>query len=514
MTSPLGPPTSRRFRSSQLEGERETAGWRRASAALENRGQTGSCQFFLTWVVNGQTVGLCPQFTFSSSTNRITTSGYTYDAAGNMTNDGGHAYTWDAEGRMATVDAGSTATYTYDALGQRVEGDVAGNPENFYLYDPAGNLLNAPFTDGWGGDELTEPVAGRVLASYVNGRSDTYFKHPNALGSWGLMTAHDGSVPQDQLYYPWGQTWTSGHYLFEPNYAAMTWYNAESDLFLTPARSYGSRLGRWMSPDLLGGDVTNPQSLNRYAYALNNPTSLTDPTGLDSAFTIDGGCNDTISQLTNAVCRAGGGGGGGNGSGYLGEYLNGFGYPPDMPPGALGSYNQYLQDNCIGCWSFSGTLYGQTYTNQSFSSIDAYLDWRTSLAAQPQSQAYQVYMLACQYATNPCSGTNDSVSVWLKGITYNGQINSPLDVAAAAQDGFQDPTGMMHNGDDSWYIGSFAGLFGFEVGHVVNNPYDEEVHYDDFGPLNPLHYVTQVPLGAIMGTTPTTYTCSVIGGCH
>jgi len=126
-------------------------------------------------------------------------------------------------------------------------------------------------------------VAGRVLASYVNGQSDTYFKHANALGSWGLTTAHDGSVPQDQLYYPWGQTWTSGHYLFEPNWAAMSWYNAESNLFLTPARSYSSRLGRWMSPDPLGGDVTNPQSLNRYAYVLNNPTSLIDPLGLQGS---------------------------------------------------------------------------------------------------------------------------------------------------------------------------------------------------------------------------------------
>jgi hypothetical protein len=44
----------------------------------------------------------------------------------------------------------------------------------------------------------------------------------------------------------------------------------------------GSSLGRFMTPDPLGGHLENPQSLNKYAYVLNNPLSLTDPTGLDS----------------------------------------------------------------------------------------------------------------------------------------------------------------------------------------------------------------------------------------
>jgi hypothetical protein len=38
--------------------------------------------------------------------------------------------------------------------------------------------------------------------------------------------------------------------------------------------------GRWMTPDPLGGNITSPQSLNRYAYALNNPETLADPSGL------------------------------------------------------------------------------------------------------------------------------------------------------------------------------------------------------------------------------------------
>jgi RHS repeat-associated protein len=49
------------------------------------------------------------------------------------------------------------------------------------------------------------------------------------------------------------------------------------------ARYYASSMGRFMSPDpsqLYYADPTNPQSLNLYSYALNNPLKNTDPTGL------------------------------------------------------------------------------------------------------------------------------------------------------------------------------------------------------------------------------------------
>lgn len=57
--------------------------------------------------------------------------------------------------------------------------------------------------------------------------------------------------------------------------------DSESGLDDFDARHYGSSLGRFMQADPMGGHVEDPQTLNRYAYVRNNPTSLTDPTGLD-----------------------------------------------------------------------------------------------------------------------------------------------------------------------------------------------------------------------------------------
>ena len=46
----------------------------------------------------------------------------------------------------------------------------------------------------------------------------------------------------------------------------------EDGLDHTTLRQYTSNLGRWLSLNPVAGSAVNPKSLNRYAYALNNPT--------------------------------------------------------------------------------------------------------------------------------------------------------------------------------------------------------------------------------------------------
>ncbi|HXN72919.1 MAG TPA: hypothetical protein VN861_10250 [Candidatus Acidoferrales bacterium] len=54
------------------------------------------------------------------SNNQLSSTGYSYDASGNMLTDGRNTYTWNAENQLKSVD-GTTYTYTYDGDGHRVE---------------------------------------------------------------------------------------------------------------------------------------------------------------------------------------------------------------------------------------------------------------------------------------------------------------------------------------------------------------------------------------------------------
>jgi RHS repeat-associated protein len=73
-------------------------------------------------------------------------------------------------------------------------------------------------------------------------------------------------------------------------------------------RQYSTNLGRWQSPDLYAGsyDFTNPQSFNRYTYALNNPSSLVDPSGLTTTCVLQNGAFSCIDDggINNTDCNS------------------------------------------------------------------------------------------------------------------------------------------------------------------------------------------------------------------
>jgi len=162
------------------------------SAPSDPSGCTGLSWTYDAWgnrTDQTATGGTCNTFHASvDANNRLSGAPYTYDAAGNMTHDASHSYTYDAENRLISVDGGATATYLYDALGRRVE-KVTGATKRDYLYDLSGSAITQWCTScSWGTGWETGDIYfnGQELAEYTGGT--TYFHHRDHLGSARLLT--------------------------------------------------------------------------------------------------------------------------------------------------------------------------------------------------------------------------------------------------------------------------------------------------------------------------------------
>jgi RHS repeat-associated protein len=170
----------------------------------------------------------------------------------------------------------ATASYVYNALGQRVE-KLVGTAYTEYAFDLQGQVVAHHNRTSW--QRHIIPLGSRPLARYQD--SVTYFLHTNHLGSTSFVTDHAGATIQKSIYYPYGQLWQSTTTVKDERFASLNERDAETTLDPTLFRNHHSRLYRWLSPDPLAGSISNPQSLNRYAYVLNNPTNLIDPLGLE-----------------------------------------------------------------------------------------------------------------------------------------------------------------------------------------------------------------------------------------
>jgi RHS repeat-associated protein len=223
--------------------------------------------------------------TINPANNQITTSGYAYDAAGNMTNDTVHRYTYDAEGNITAVDGGATAQYVYDVFNHRVHVQTP-SATTEYIYDYAGRRISSWLSPNNTGVEGRIYWDGQQVA-YRSSDGTTYFDHQDTLGTERMRTSYAGSVGASYKSLPWADGYTAtvnngGADQDNLHFAGLE-RDAESGTEHAQFRNYASAQGRWLAPDpYLGSyDPTNPQSMNRYAYALNNPTSAIDPSGLD-----------------------------------------------------------------------------------------------------------------------------------------------------------------------------------------------------------------------------------------
>ncbi len=105
------------------------------------------------------------------------------------------------------------------------------------------------------------------------------FVHSDHLGSTAILSDTSGNEVGSARYQSYGQTRTqSGSISTDKLYTGQT-LDASSALYFYEARYFDSALGRFLAPDSIVPNPANPQSLNRFSYALNNPLNLIDPTG-------------------------------------------------------------------------------------------------------------------------------------------------------------------------------------------------------------------------------------------
>jgi len=111
-----------------------------------------------------------------------------------------------------------------------------------------------------------------------------------------LSSTPSQTVYYDGAYAPYGESYAESGTI-DHQFTGL-YQDTVGDLYDFPFREYHSTQGRWLSPDpagLAAADPTNPQSLNRYAYVLNNPLSLTDPLGLQ-------GCPPGTNEIGPGQC--------------------------------------------------------------------------------------------------------------------------------------------------------------------------------------------------------------------
>jgi RHS repeat-associated protein len=225
----------------------------------------------------GSASSVTQALTYDAASNQITTGGYVYDAAGNMTAmPGTSAITYDTLNRVQSVVVGAnTSTMKYDAFGRRIEHDLPDGTAVIYFYDMNGRMV-ATYN-------VAPACRQTSCGGQWNGPSQTkLYLAGQVVGQWSDRVGSTRYTPAGSAYahyYPYGEEITSTNndtYKF-----AQTYRDSDSGLDYANARYYANGIGRFLTPDPMGANLTAeaPQGWNSYSYAAGDPANGVDPSG-------------------------------------------------------------------------------------------------------------------------------------------------------------------------------------------------------------------------------------------
>lgn len=218
---------------------------------------------------------------------------YDYDAAGQMKASPGLAVTWNEDNRPIEItnqNTHSVSKLAYDSIGVRVKSDTGGNvtlaPHPLLDVTPQGKVVASIMAEG------------RRLAKIE--QNGPHFLHTDVLGSIRLVSDSVGRVVAEDDYDPWGKSASIVNQYSNAYKFIGTPSDDSSGLYYMGARYYDPALAHFVSADPFIANLYQPQSLNRYAYAINDPVTLTDPSGLAPIATICISLSDPNGQCSDA----------------------------------------------------------------------------------------------------------------------------------------------------------------------------------------------------------------------
>ncbi|MFE3688053.1 polymorphic toxin-type HINT domain-containing protein [Streptomyces sp. NPDC059095] len=206
--------------------------------------------------------------------NRITTfngRSFTYDADGQLSNDGQRTYTWNARGQLTGLaKTGQNSTFGYDALGTRATKTIGATTGKF-LTDGSNPAVEQ---NASGATTATVTTSGldQFLSRVENGTTQVYLT--DALGTVLGMANPDGTIATKYTYDPNGQPTTTGAASSNP-YTFTGRENDGTGLLYYRDRYYDPQTSRFISQDPSG----QAGGTNLYQYALSSPTTYSDPSG-------------------------------------------------------------------------------------------------------------------------------------------------------------------------------------------------------------------------------------------
>lgn len=207
---------------------------------------------------------------------------YLYDANGNMTSDGTKCYDYNDANQLKKVkncgDNKTIAEYVYDHTGKRI---IKKEYENGTLkktvYSPSDEYETVVLASNGAKLNTTYYKVNDEVVAKKNPDGTINYYHNDHLGSTSVLTNQSGAVVEKTTYEPYGEV-KSGGTKSKFGYTGQE-KDQETGLNYYDSRYYDPHLQRFVQPDTMLPDVYDPQQLNRYSYARNNPLKYTDPTG-------------------------------------------------------------------------------------------------------------------------------------------------------------------------------------------------------------------------------------------